>query len=105
MSLLCTLPAIVLALAAKNDDAAGNTAAAKTKGHIALALNIFAVLFHLVIIIIAIVTPIAVVLDDLSKYYCGYCSRLSNKCSYSYSYSSSYSSDTYGYYSCRMEYL
>eukprot|EP00731_Ephydatia_muelleri_P011908 Em0006g802a len=107
-SLICTIPAIMLASLAKNDDAAGNVAAAKTKGYIALALNIIAVLFHIVAII-AIVTPIAVVISSLSNdyyynnyysytYYCRYCSYLSySYCSYSYSYSSSYSSY---YYSC-----
>ncbi|KAL5499984.1 hypothetical protein EMCRGX_G011468 [Ephydatia muelleri] len=99
---------------AKIDDAAGNAAAAKTKGYIALTLNIIAVVFHIVAII-AIVTPIAVAISSLSNenkynyynnyysysYYCQYCSHLSySYCSYSYGYSSSYSSYTYSYYSC-----
>ncbi|KAL5499979.1 hypothetical protein EMCRGX_G011462, partial [Ephydatia muelleri] len=114
LSLMCTIPAITLAALAKNDDAAGNAAAAKTKGYIALTLNIIAVLFHIVAII-AIVTPIAVAISSLSNenkynyynnyysysYYCQYCSYLSYYyCSYSYGYSSSYSSCTYSYYSC-----
>eukprot|EP00731_Ephydatia_muelleri_P011952 Em0006g846a len=95
---------------AKNDDAAGNAAAAKTKGNIALALNIIAVLFH-IMLIIAIITPFAVIISSYSNYYynynysytyyCRYCSYLSYYyCSYSYGYSSSYSSYIYTYYSC-----
>ncbi|KAL5499959.1 hypothetical protein EMCRGX_G011435, partial [Ephydatia muelleri] len=110
VSLMCTIPAIMLASMAKNDDAAGNAAAAKTKGNIALALNIIAVLFH-IMLIIAIITPFAVIISSYSNYYynynysytyyCRYCSYLSYYyCSYSYGYSSSYSSYIYTYYSC-----
>ena len=61
---MCTIPAIILATVAKSDDAAGNAAAAKTKGNIALALNICAALFH-VVAIAAIVAPIAVTIANL----------------------------------------
>ena len=45
---------------AKDDEAAGNAAAANTKATIALTLNIIAVFFHFAaIIVIAIVTTIA----------------------------------------------
>eukprot|EP00731_Ephydatia_muelleri_P011912 Em0006g806a len=99
-SLMCTIPAIMFASLAKNDDAAGNAAAAKTKGYIALTLNIIAVLFHFALII-AIVTPFAVfITSNFNNYYCRYCVYSYNYCSYSYSYSSSYSSYTYTYYSC-----
>ena len=126
LSLPCSPPILLsslppaLSMQAKNDDAAGNAAAAKIKGNIALTLNIMAVLFHFVAII-AIVTPIAVTISSnfnnyyyyyydnyyyiycyyTYHYYCQYCSYLSySYCSYSYSYSSSYSSYTYSYYSC-----
>ncbi|KAL5499965.1 hypothetical protein EMCRGX_G011442 [Ephydatia muelleri] len=103
-SLMCTIPAIMLASLAKNDDAAGNAAAAKTKANIALALNIIAVLFHIVAII-AIVTPFAVIISNLNnyynsysyRYYCKYCSYSYSYCYYSFGYSPSYSSS---YYTC-----
>eukprot|EP00731_Ephydatia_muelleri_P011909 Em0006g803a len=100
ISLMCTIPAIILASLAKNDDAAGNAPAAKTKANIALALNIIAVLFHIVAII-AIVTPFAVIISNFNnyysyRYYCRYCPYSSySYCSYSYSYSPSYSSSFY----------
>ena len=59
---------------AKNDDAEGNAAAAKTKGNIALPLFITAVLFHIAAII-AIVTPIAVTISAGVSTYVYYCSH------------------------------
>eukprot|EP00731_Ephydatia_muelleri_P018409 Em0011g449a len=103
-ALLCTLPAITLASAAKTDDANGNTAAATQKGHIALGLNIAAIVLYFVVFIIIVAasaasnTVSATSSSSYSysysyRYYCKIC--YSSYCTYSYSYSPSYSSSTY----------
>lgn len=92
-SLLCTVPAIVIASAARNDDAAGNISAARSKGNIALALNIFAIVLYIIAAIIVIASAVASTTTAFSVvssiYYCQYCSHDiigTNFCYYSYSY-------------------
>ena len=100
-----------ISVQAKNDDAAGNQTGAKQKAYIALALNIAAVLFH-VVVAIAIITPIAVTVSAAVKptistisptpgwhqYYCRYCSY--PFCTYSNSYSSYSYTTSYSTYYC-----
>eukprot|EP00731_Ephydatia_muelleri_P008912 Em0004g1250a len=52
--LMCTIPALFLAISAKTDAAQGRTSSAKTKGYIALGLNITAILSYLGILILVI---------------------------------------------------
>ena len=97
-----------ISVQAKDEDAAGNQAGAKQKAYIALALNIAAVLFH-VVAAIALIVAVAVTVSaavkaanpfDLHLYYCKYCLNLAS-CTYSYSYSS-YSYSTFNsYYYCK----
>ena len=92
---------------AKNDAAAGNQTGAKQKGRVALALNIAAVIIHVVgVILIIISVPVGIsstyaaspASPGLHEYYCKYCSYISPACTYSYSYSSYSYSYSYSYY-------